>query len=645
MKSFSRFAKLLPLAILTGVASYFACKSKPAQTEPYFLNLKDSVKYVGIETCRQCHADHYQTFIQTGMGSSFGPADSARIKSDFAAARPVYDKKKDFYYFPFRKNGKMYIQEFRLKGNDTVHNRTEEIKYVIGSGHHTNSHFWMDGEFMHQAPLTWYSQSKKWDLPPGFEEFNSRFSRKIDIECMSCHNGMPEVQEGSVNKFTRLPAGIDCERCHGPGSLHVTEKRSGNIVDTKKEADRSIVNPARLPWKLQVDICQRCHLQGNNVLKPGKKFTDYRPGMHLDSVFEIYMPKYENADVFYMAGHAERLQMSRCFTQSNTGGNMEAYNAKLNLTCITCHNPHVSVRKTNIEKFNAACNNCHGKGGNAASHLCSENPQKLAAVKNNCVSCHMPKSGTGDIPHVTVHDHYIRKPAKTGTNAEPGNPTGLYAVNNKNPRPDMLFKAYVSWFEKWEAKPFYLEKAATLSNSVATADQIHLSYAKSNWTDMLRMVQEINAETADAWTCYRLAKAFDKSGKSDQALTWYRAAVEKMPFNADFIAEAANMLIRSGRETEAMDLLKPALKSQPSHEWLLINMGTASYKTGNLSEALKHWQKAVTINPDNELSRMYLAELYIKTGKTAAARLQLEQALRISPGNAEIRALQQQLQD
>ncbi|MEZ5198176.1 MAG: multiheme c-type cytochrome [Bacteroidales bacterium] len=46
---------------------------------------------------------------------------------------------------------------------------------------------------------------------------NSRFSRKVGLECMACHNGYPDFVMGSENKYNRIAEGIDCERCHGSG--------------------------------------------------------------------------------------------------------------------------------------------------------------------------------------------------------------------------------------------------------------------------------------------------------------------------------------------------------------------------------------------------------------------------------------------
>ena len=51
---------------------------------------------------------------------------------------------------------------------------------------------------------------------------------------MTCHNSFPHFTLGSENKYQNVPSGIDCERCHGPGELHVSNVQSGILVDTSK---------------------------------------------------------------------------------------------------------------------------------------------------------------------------------------------------------------------------------------------------------------------------------------------------------------------------------------------------------------------------------------------------------------------------
>ncbi|MBK8472384.1 MAG: hypothetical protein IPL33_09550 [Sphingobacteriales bacterium] len=53
----------------------------------------------------------------------------------------------------------MWIAEYRLgKQADTTHYREQYIKYIIGSGQHTNSHIYDENGYLYQAPITFYTQ-------------------------------------------------------------------------------------------------------------------------------------------------------------------------------------------------------------------------------------------------------------------------------------------------------------------------------------------------------------------------------------------------------------------------------------------------------------------------------------------------------
>jgi hypothetical protein len=361
-----------------------------------YKNLDSSVEYVGIMACRQCHYDKYQTYIETGMGKSFNKASKLKSAAKLSKHDVVYDKFSDLSYHPFWNGDTMKIMEFRLDGKDTVHKRIENVDYIIGSGHHTNSHIREVNGYFTQMPITYYTQKEEWDLPPGFEAgYNSRFSRKIGIGCMSCHNSLPEFTKGSENKYKSVPNGISCERCHGPGEIHVKEKMAGMVVDTSKYIDYTIVNPAKLSIDLQFDVCQRCHLQENAVLKKGKSFYDFRPGMKLSETETIFLPKYKGAeDEFIMASHADRLKQSQCFIKTEIRNQQVVENSlrpyKKGLSCVTCHNPHGSVKVTGKEVFNTACKNCHlspNRDHRYGDSLfqCSEKAEVRKKAQNNCI--------------------------------------------------------------------------------------------------------------------------------------------------------------------------------------------------------------------------------------------------------------------
>lgn len=616
-----RYFLLAPLPLFALVVLIaMRCTQPAAKTELEWLNHHDTVKYVGIATCTSCHPDKADSFQHTGMGRSFGLATPERSAGNFSNHEPVYDRWLDLYYYPYWRDGKLMVDEFRLSGRDTIHKRTETIRYIIGSGHHTNSHLIEDRGYLYQAPITYYVQQGKWDLPPGYENGNNiRFSRKIDMECMSCHNAMPKVEEGSINKFAAVAEGIDCERCHGPGSLHVARKRAGELVDTRTMADKTIVNPAKLPWERQVDVCQRCHLQGNNVLKPGRSFSDFKPGMRLSDVFEVYMPKTEGGDFFVMAGHAERLQKSRCFIASNPPGSADK-GSGMNLTCITCHNPHVSVRRSGEARFSDACRKCHGSGGNAANTLCSAPEKERKAKGDRCTECHMPPSGTEDIPHVTVHDHWIRKPGAR-SNGEPII-TGLYAVNNPTPADASLARAYITWYEKFEAKALYAEKAKALAEQADAGIRIHFAYTLRRFADIVKEAATLKeSEVNDAWTAYRIAVALRETGGKDRALAWFERAVKLAPANLDFRAEYARALLLNLQMAEAEQEARAVLKEQVTHVRASETLAALLMAQRKPAEARRIYQQILQREPDHLPSLEAMQQLATAAGDAASAAL------------------------
>ncbi|HLG02751.1 MAG TPA: tetratricopeptide repeat protein [Bacteroidia bacterium] len=636
---------------------------------PQYLNHAGTVTYVGMEACRKCHEGIYQTFIQTGMGQSFDHATIKKSAAQFGGKKSIiYDKYRDLYYQSYFRDSVMFITEYRLKGNDTIYKRTEKIDYIIGSGQHTNSHMYAVNGYVYQMPMTYYTQDGHWDLPPGFEGgFNTRFSRPIGLECMTCHNAIPQFVAGSENKYTEIPNGIGCERCHGPGSLHVQEKLTGNLVDTSKHIDYTIVNPGKLSPELQFDVCQRCHLQGNAVLKPGKSFFDFLPGQSLSDVMTVFMPVYEGTkDEFIMASHAERLKMSPCFlvteARRSAAPDQTLRPYKNAMTCVTCHDPHVTVKQTNNEHFNSSCSGCHHTGTSKSSLIaCSDTPEHLAAAQNNCVSCHMPRTGSIDIPHVTVHDHFIRKPvAKTEMTAKALHRfVGLYAVNEKNPAASIRAKAYLQQFEKFSHDPQLLDSAqkylpaGTLQELRANfSDLVHLHFLRNDYIQVKSVVEQIgrtlvldsilirpSPENGDAWTAYRIGETYYHLGDPATAEIFYKKSVALAPSHPDFRNKYALALAAQQKNFEARAQFQTVLDQYPKYIPALNSLGYLWLLEKQDVKAESFYLKALALDPDDTQAQMNMAGLFLYHGQPDQAQLWVNKVLRREPKNAAAKEL------
>lgn len=621
----ARRVRLLALVLLASMLfiAPFCSKKQDSATSPEFVNHHDSVQYVGMEACGSCHYDKMQTFLHTGMGQSFGEANPSKSAARFEPHSVLFDSASGYYYQPIWKGNNLYLKEFRLEAGDTTHLLMEQIDYIIGSGQHTNSHLIRKGDYLVQAPFTWYAQKGKLDLPPGFEGGNnSRFSRVIDQECMGCHNSTPQMLRGE-RSFKNVGKGIDCERCHGPGSAHVAMRSAGKSPENG--LDRTIVNPAKLPLSLQIDVCQRCHLQGNNVLQEGKTFNSFRPGMKLADVFEVYLPQYEGGGSrFNMANHADRLQSSRCFTVT------AARNEQAGLTCITCHNPHVSVKTIGASQFNAKCLSCH-----MAKDPCKESLQTRQKVQNNCVNCHMPASGTEDIPHVTVHDHKIGVHKDLLSKSE-GKVVGLYCVNNANPDAEMLIKAYLSYYEKFDPQPIYQEKAGELLRKHPNAElQIHLLYQKQQWQDVVQIAEKEAGEPYSAMSCYRIGKAYHIRGNYSKACDWLQLAVFKDDDRFEYKSEWAASLIKKKDYAAARQVAHQAMEQFPDYVPSLNNAAFASLMLGNRAEARQLLTRAYQLDPVNVTTLENMVFLSDVLKDPVQMKIWLKKLLAVNPNHRE----------
>jgi predicted CXXCH cytochrome family protein len=628
-------------------------KTHLAQAETsQWLNHADSVGYIGMETCQTCHANVHETFIKTGMGQSFGEANRAKSIAEIKGDSVLYDAYKDFYYRPFWEGDSLYLQEYRLRDGDTVHNLIQKIDFVIGSGQHTNSHLYSHQNYLFQSPFTWYAQKGKLDFPPGFENGNNtRFSRPIGLECMSCHNAMPvDFVKGSTNKFAKIDGGINCERCHGPGEAHYKKIMAGNITDTAVEADRSIVNPKRLSAQLQFEMCQRCHLQGNAVLKPNMSFFDFKPGMLLADVMAVFLPRYEGGeDDFIMASHADRFKQSACYIN-----NSEAF------TCTSCHNPHISVKETNLKSFNKTCQSCHG---DAPNFECSASSEDLIAQNYNCVVCHMPPSSSIDIPHVTVHDHYIRKPKnlyqhlQEASEKPAGKFIGLEAINIKNPDSRTKALAYLQQYERFTAQEYYLDSAEYFISKakVDLKEEAYLwSYFYFLKKDLSALVTYVDGQEAekvlanlsnesydnqDAWTAYRIGQAYDGIKNWSLAEAFYQRAVNLASEELDFQNKLALIWFKQNKIELAEAGFLNLLGSFDRHQEGLNNLAYLYLRQGNLQQADLYLKRVLKFHPDYELAWLNRANFALQKEDAVLLKASLLEVVRINPENQQAQEL------
>ena len=401
-----------------------------------------------------------------------------------------------------------------------------------------------------------------------------RFNRPIVEECMHCHNGYNSFEKFSVNRFTnKISEGISCERCHGPGQLHVQKHKSPTKRKNEDDIDRTIVNPAHLSADLQMDVCRQCHLQGEiSVFKSGKSSADFRPAMKLSAIKTVFIEDQLPKGDFRIASHGGRLSLSACFVKSNGG-----------MTCTTCHNPHEPVQDRKRDYFNNQCLSCH-------------QPQRLSkieshSVQGDCVRCHMKQGATEDILHVNFTDHWIRKNIKVLNDSENKvlrereQPVNLIDFFDEKDDASDIRKgiAYVNFYENRHNDLSYLKKAVLLLNKGLERKPNHI---------------EGN---------YNLARAFQLQGKNKKSIVLYKKVAQLDPNHMWSMYQLGRLYLDQDLQQSLSYLLR-AINLNVDNAKVWKEYGDALLLTDNIKEAQRAYNRAVKIDP-------YFATAYNKIGE------------------------------
>ncbi len=283
-------------------------------------------RYAGKESCRDCHRDKYDQFMKSGHAYKLNK---------------VVDGKPPQYPFT----------EVKELPKDITWN---DVTYVIG-GYNWKARFVGKDGFIITGPEgdSSYLAQYNFDNPVVGTDahwVNYNAGKRKAYDCGSCHttgyNPDPEAHQDGLPGIigTWAEPGITCERCHGPGSLHVA-----NPYSEKMEVNRD------------AELCGECHIRGSiEQVDAGGGFI-----RHHEQYEELFQSKHVTLD------------------------------------CNICHDPHLGViqlRKAGRPTARTQCVNCHFQEAKY------EDSELHIVMKVQCIDCHMPRiiqSAVGDAKKFT----------------------------------------------------------------------------------------------------------------------------------------------------------------------------------------------------------------------------------------------------
>jgi predicted CXXCH cytochrome family protein len=410
---------------------------------------------------------------------------------------------------------------------------------------------------------------------------------------------VPEAGNRFREPLVGRQAHIGCERCHGPGALHVSEQKAGVLVSG---TDTAIVNPKRLPAPLREDVCRQCHLQGElRVGRRGLGVFDYRPGLPLGLFVTVFVRPPDVVDYHKSVGQVEQMAVSRCYAGS--GGQ---------LGCTSCHDPHASPAPSAKAGFyRGRCLTCHQDKG------CSLPGAARQLLADACTACHMPKAASANIAHTAVTDHRILRtlPQPRPDGRPPG---GLPIVVAPGPGTD------IAGLEELDrdlgiALASVARRLGGDNPGALTADAVR----------RLTTATARHPSDMDAWA----ALAGSHLALGDQAAAL--AAAERAaatPLASDAVLDlAAGAAAQARRPELALEYARRAVAVNPAHPDYRVRLADILLQTERFPEAEAELRGLLDACPSHIVARTLLAVALHMQGRARDAVAEVERAARIAP--------------
>lgn len=558
--------------------------------------------YVEDQGCKICHSQKWESYQHVGMAKSFAPA--SKFEAIEAFGKTFYHEPSKRYYRIDQTDQGLHFYRYQLDANKKPINEFDvQIDWVLGSGNRARSYLFQTnwGE-IYELPLGWYSEGNQWQMSPGFEfENHLGINRRVQRECLFCHNAFPEVPKYSdhsslPHRFPKqLPAGTGCQRCHGPGANHIQAVLNKKPLEVIRTA---IVNPAKLESSIRDSVCFQCHMLPAAGVAGQRRFGtldyDFRPGDLLSDYLvhvEANYQKEADNNRFEINHHGYRLWQSDCYQKSQG-----------ELGCISCHDPHIKpVSNEFRQSVTTVCKECHND---------SFKHEEVNDLQANCVDCHMPTRRTADVIYATMTDHRIAR--------GPFDTSALIAPLNKK----------IPQVESIQLLPFGHPPEGAFAQVYGLTSIVKSSPEPTTINELAKLLEKFDLVVPEPWLA--LAKAQHKIKDYSSLLETANLLINAYPTLAQNHQLRGIALFGLGQSKQAIEAYQESLAISALPE-THYNLGIAYFSQEQWALAITQFKQAINLRPHFAIAWYYRGLAYEKLTRLESAKEALINSLRFDP--------------
>lgn len=607
---------------------------------------------VGPQACANCHREKFEGFSQTKHPRTCREVVASEMPPGFKSGEKPFQSVYQNVSFEMSRNGEQFLQTAIRAGLQGESRTSSRIDLILGAGGVADDVFltWHDDGFLWELPMAWLYPTKEWAASHFDPNGGNGFARMMTVRCVECHNTWVQHVIGTPNQYRREGRllGVTCEACHGPGGEHVDYHQKNPGV---KVAER-IVNPARLDRERRIEVCTQCH---SNAMRPRGPAFNYRPGQPLVEHFKTLQTNATEDD--HVANQITYLRQSKCFQNDQQ------------MTCATCHNPHLANNASNSGA--ASCAKCH------QPEACLDAKNLPTEIRGDCISCHMPSYLKINVNFQTQNDNYVppirRFEHRIAVHSHARDETLLKfhrsqqddASRSEVRRLTRSLVDYYTGVASQCRKEYRLLGAiAALRELVRIEDAPHAreelraavqlqTNVDLQYTTGLTYLSENNSQAAiatfesilaikpnDAKVHGRLGMEYARQGDRARATQHFETVTKCDPNDVYGVAMLAWLAFLDGRHEEALRLYAQAEELEPREAKMKYQIGLVQLKLGKTSDAMRSFRAALEIEPlhADALQALVLALLERKQAKEAIPLI--ERAARATDArNAHVMAM------
>ncbi len=592
-------------------------KDAGSKREPVwkFVQKSEDTGYLGPESCRECHRERLEECLPTSHFNTCRKPTEERLPRGFAEGANQFQLPGTEVRFEMSRRGEKVLQA-AVRNHSGTESRVEStIDLILGAGKSSDEVYlsWHADNTMWELPVAWVYANDCWGAS-GFDRNSSGdHARALTVRCFECHNTWFEHVQGTLSEYRRegIILGVTCERCHGPGKKHVEYHRR-NPSETRSQ---HILLPSALPRERLMEVCTQCH--GNAIRHRGPSLT-YRPGERLDDYYRWVKPAHPEDD--HVANQIGYMQDSPCFQKSD-------------MTCITCHDPHLTDRPSTGADFHTNCAACH------QPEACPKRPELPAEVQGKCVDCHMRKYVKINVNFDLEHDSYV-PPTRRSQHRIEVNPVATDEVLLRWHRTQTSSQsATESLALQTKLVNYWMQEAAKCAEvgryrGAIAAIREGLIVAPEDATLQTELRQYI-ASQASLDADQSNAEHALRNNQDDVARNLFESVIQRQPGNARVVGKLGMLAAKRGERELAERLLASVSEHDIDDQYGLSMLAWLAMLDKDYSKATKYYEQADYLEPFNTKIHQLWGEALARGGKPIDALRHFEVSLRSDPRNLD----------